>query len=158
MVVVEPRVARIGGDDVCSRSQMSQYAVSHCRNSIFEHDQDAHNTAHDEFVLLHLLWSRIFFYQAEKMLDETACKWSYVRGIDNRATSLVRHGQNPLNGDSSIRVDTIVGVPEVVDQQGHDCLPLISCDNTSEDVEIFDGIDLDQWLGAFVLQITGEVF
>ncbi|KAI6754965.1 hypothetical protein HG531_004071 [Fusarium graminearum] len=143
VIVVEPRVAGVLLHDVGDEDKMGQDIVQQRGGAILDDDQNSHNAAHQEFVLLQLSGTRLLLDELEEVGEKVLGE-----GLD------VGAGKHGITSIILVRV-------QVLDQRSQSHLPLLLGQLTSESVEILDGIHLRDMLDTLsfksLLELAEEV-
>ena len=148
MEVVESRVAGVRADDLSDGDKALQDHVRERNHAIADDDQNAHHTAHQEFVLLHLLWCRVSLDQLEDVFQEVLGEGCDFSGRNDGLSLAIAEEESSLHSNRRICVDDVVVRRQVFDQHRKNLLPLFLGDDTAEGIQVFDGVDLEDGMNA----------
>ncbi|KAI6766314.1 hypothetical protein HG530_007384 [Fusarium avenaceum] len=142
MVVVEPRVAGVLLHDIGNEDKMGQDIVQQRNSTILDDNQNSHDTAHQEFVLLKLSRAGLFLNELEQVTEKILGKRLNVSTGKHGVAGIVSKEQDTLHSDGSIRVDDVVVRVQILDKGTQCHLPLLLGQLAPKSVEILDSINL----------------
>ena len=126
-------------------------------DAFLNNDEDSHHTAHQELVLLDLLWCWVFLNEVEEMIKEVLSEWKDLLLAKHAVACSIGEGQHTLDGDGGVCVDDVIVGSQVLHEWWKSTLPLLLRQLGSESVEVVDGVDLEDWLDVCAGEIAGNV-